>query len=322
VALDAARAMLDLVPEVAPTAWRVRADLHDLPFRSQALGAAWASRSYVHVARSGLPLALADLHRSLAVGARVELWLFAGDHDLDPFADDDFPGRRFSAWAPDHLADVVEGAGFVGVEVDAPHGTAGRPVASGEGTRRDDHHLVVRAARGRTLADQVGPGLRLLSVGLNPSLYAADAGVGFARPGNRFWPAALAAGLASVPRDPRHALQHHGLGMTDLVKRATVGAAELTAAEYRAGVARLERLVTWLQPGVVCFLGLAGWRAAVDRTAASGPIEGGFGGRPAYLMPNPSGLNASSTLDDLAQHLRRAAALAAHAPPPLPTAEA
>ena len=128
----------------------------------------------------------------------------------------------------------------------------------------------LEAERLRTLPDFVAPGLRLFVVGLNPSLYSADAGVGFARPGNRFWPAALAAGIVTADRDPWHAVTVDRVGMTDLVKRATVGAAELTTAEYRAGLARVERLAAWLRPGAVCFLGLAGWRAAADRKAVSG----------------------------------------------------
>ena len=66
--------------------------------------------------------------------------------------------------------------------------------------------------------------MRLLVVGLNPSLYSADVGVGYRRPGNRFWPAALGAGLVTRDRDPSHALRVHGVGMTDLVKRATSNA--------------------------------------------------------------------------------------------------
>ena len=164
--------------------------------------------------------------------------------------------------------------------------------------------------RARTLPDTVGPGMRLLLCGLNPSIYSADRGMGFARPGNRFWPAALAAGIVSRDRDPAHALLHHRVGMTDLVKRATIGAKELTVDEYRAGAERVRRLVEWLQPGAVCFVGLAGWRAAIDRKAVAGPQPEPFGGRPAYVMPNSSGLNAHATPAILADHLRAAAALA------------
>ena len=165
----------------------------------------------------------------------------------------------------------------------------------------------VRARRLLSLPDTVGPSMRLLVCGLNPSVYSAERGVGYARPGNRFWPAAIRAGIVTRDLDGRHALLVDGVGITDLVKRATVAASELTRDEYRAGVDRLTRLVTWLRPGAVCFVGLAGWRAAVDRTAAPGPVAGGFAGAPAYVMPSTSGLNARTSLDDLAAHLRAAA---------------
>jgi TDG/mug DNA glycosylase family protein len=97
--------------------------------------------------------------------------------------------------------------------------------------------------------------------------------------------------------------------MTDLVKRATPRADELTRDEYRAGLARVERLVQWLQPGAVCFVGLAGWRDAVDRRALAGEQPEGIGGRPAYVMPSTSGLNARTPPRELADHLRAALAL-------------
>jgi double-stranded uracil-DNA glycosylase len=167
----------------------------------------------------------------------------------------------------------------------------------------------VRARRLLTLPDTVGPTMRLLVCGLNPSVYSAERGVGYARPGNRFWPAAVRAGLVTRELDGRHALLVDGVGLTDLVKRATVAASELAGDEYRAGVERLTRLVTWLRPGAVCFVGLAGWRAAVDRTAVPGPVAAGFAGTPAYVMPSTSGLNARTSLQELADHLRAAAGL-------------
>jgi TDG/mug DNA glycosylase family protein len=294
VALDAAHAMVRLAREAAPDAWPVQADLEALPFRRGALGGGWARASYLHVRRERLPLALADLHHALAVGAPAHLLLHAGKRS-GTLADDDFPGRWFSAWEPDALADVFVGAGFT-IErcaVDAA----------------DTFWLAARITRARTLPDTVGPGMRLLVCGLNPSVYAADVGVGFARPGNRFWPAALAAGLVRRDRDPRAALLHDGVGMTDLVKRATPRADELTRDEYRGGLARVERMVAWLHPGAVCFVGLAGWRAAVDRRAKAGEQPDGIGGRPAYVMPSTSGLNARVPVDELADHLRAALAL-------------
>jgi double-stranded uracil-DNA glycosylase len=224
-----------------------------------------------------LPMALAHLHRDMAVGIPLALQVDRGDCDAER------PGR---------LRDLVVGAGFDLDELQV-----------------DEQGIPVRARRARTLPDTVGPGMRLLVCGLNPSLYAADFGVGYARPGNRFWPAARAAGIVDHDRDPVDALVRHGMGMTDLVKRATTGASELTAAEYREGAARVERLARWLRPGAVCFVGLAGWRAAVDRNAAPGEQAAGFGGVPAYVIPSTSGANAHARLDALADHLRAAAAL-------------
>jgi TDG/mug DNA glycosylase family protein len=162
----------------------------------------------------------------------------------------------------------------------------------------------------RPLPDRIAPGLRLLVCGLNPSLHAVEAGVGYVTPGNRFWPAMLAADLVTRDRDPDHALREHGIGMTDLVARATPRAAELTTAEYRAGLAELEATCERYRPGAVCFVGLAGWRAAVDRRAVAGVQERRVGGRPAYVMPSTSGLNAATPLAVLVEHLRAAAALA------------
>ena len=289
VALDASRSMLAL--NEAPL--RVAGDLRALPLRDRSLRGAWASRSYVHLPRSEVPLALADLHRALVPGAAVELHLFAGDTEWDERPDDDFPGRRFSRWPEPWLRDVLVGAGF-----------------AVESIEERKEVLLVAARRLHSLADTVAPGMRLLVCGLNPSVFAADVGVGFARGSNRFWPAASAAGLVSRDRDPRHALVAHGVGMTDLVKRPTRQAAELTAAEYAVGLGRLERLAERLRPGVVCFVGLAGWRAAVDRRAGPGPQTPRIGGRPAYVMPSTSGLNARTSLAELTAHLRAAAGLA------------
>jgi double-stranded uracil-DNA glycosylase len=287
LALDAAAAMLALARggtrNEARGGTRVRGDLEHPPLRRGALAGAWASVSYHHVPRERLPLALARLHDALQVDA--PLWMSLPT----PPGDGDFPGRLFERWGADEIATVLAGAGF-GVQE----------------TRLDGEDLIVTATRLRTLPDIVGPGMRVLVCGLNPSVYAADRGVGFARPGNRFWPAALAAGLVSRDRDPWHALASHGIGFTDLVKRATPRADVLTADEYRAGVARLTWLVGLLRPAVVCVVGLAGWRMAVDRRTTPGLQRDELAGVPVYVMPNPSGLNAHTTVADLAAHLEAA----------------
>ena len=213
---------------------------------------------------------MTDLRRTAPVDVPLALWRL---HRATPVGEQ--VRLRFPADADAGL--LLEGGGF-----------------SNDGTRL------------RTLADCVGPGMRLLVCGLNPSLYAADAGIGFARPGNRFWPALLASRLARRDRDPLALLADERIGMTDIVKRATVSAAELDRDEYRHGVARLERLVGWLQPAAVCCVGFDGWRKAVDPKAVAGWQTGVLGGRPVYVMPNPSGLNAHTNVAHLAAHFAAA----------------
>ncbi|MEX2659912.1 MAG: uracil-DNA glycosylase family protein [Acidimicrobiales bacterium] len=294
LAADAAWSMLS---RVEATPLRVQADLEALPIRAGAIHGTWASKCLQHVPADHLPRVLADLHRSTALGGRLELVVPEGEGTWRSGRDNDLPGRNFWNWPRARLLDVIAGAGFTEAHLEATD-------------RTDRMELHVTATRGRTLPDTVGPGMRLLVCGLNPSLLSADVGVGFARPGNRFWPAAIAAGLASRARDPRHALEHHGTGMTNLVQRASVSAVELTGEEYADGLGRVERLCRWLQPAAVCFVGLAGWRAAVDRRAVAGVQAEPLGGVPVYVMPNTSGLNAHTLPADHAEHLRAAAALA------------
>lgn len=295
VGIDAARAMLEECRKVDPGALLVQGDLENLPFANKSLHGGWANMSYVHVEGERLPLALADLHRALSVGAPLDLQVLAGEYEGDALEGDDVGGRFFCAWTPGDLLDVAIGAGF---DVPDVHLADGGDVVR------------LKARRARTLTDFVGPHMRLLVVGLNPSLYAADFGVGYARPGNRFWPAAIRAGLVSRDRDPLHALVVHGVGMTDLVKRATVSASEISRAEYREGVARVERLVRWLAPKAVCMVGLSGWRAAVDPKTVVGVQERQVAGCPVYVMPSTSGANARVGLSQLEEHLRAAADLA------------
>lgn len=228
----------------------------------------------------GMPERLARLQLDLPVGAEVRCSVPA------------------SAWPEDAppLPELVAGAGF-----------------AVERQRRTGGVEVVEARRDRTLPDFVAGGLRILVCGLNPSLVAADAGFGYAGATNRFWPAVVAAGVVTHPRDPLTALRDDRFGMTDLVKRATPNADSLTPDEYHAGAERVRRLVEWLRPGVVVFVGLAGWRAAIDRRAAPGPQPSPFGGAPAYVMPSTSGRNARTPPAALVAHFQAALALSASA---------
>ncbi len=158
----------------------------------------------------------------------------------------------------------------------------------------------------QSLPDTVAPGIKTLVVGLNPGFSSADAGIPFANPTNRFWTAANAAGLVTVDRDTERALGVDRVGFTDLVKRTTRTADEIGDSEYAAGLQRLQRLVRWAQPNRVLVVGLAGWRSAVSRRAASGWQDPSDLDVATYLMPSTSGLNAHASAEDLADHIRAA----------------
>ena len=160
------------------------------------------------------------------------------------------------------------------------------------------------AARGRTIPDVVGPGLRVLFSGINPSLYSAATGCHFARPGNRFWPALHASGFTASQLRPaeQRSLLSYGLGITNLVSRATARADELTAAELRAGGEALAVLAARLEVPFLAVLGLTAYRAAFGVPGAVvGPQSQRFGVVQVWVLPNPSGLNAHYKPADFAR---------------------
>jgi TDG/mug DNA glycosylase family protein len=171
----------------------------------------------------------------------------------------------------------------------------------------------VAAAAGRTIPDVVGSGLRVLFSGINPSLYSAATGHHFARPGNRFWPALHLAGITPRLLHPSEqaVLPSLGLGITNVVARATARADELSPAELVAGGEILAALVARWQPSYLAVLGVTAYRTAFGRRAAGiGPQAERVGGVPVWVLPNPSGLNAHFQLDRLAVEFGRLRAAA------------
>lgn len=174
----------------------------------------------------------------------------------------------------------------------------------------------LEAFAGATVDDLLGPGVRLLFVGINPGLWTAAVNAHFARRGNRFWPALHRAGITSslvdasdgMPADARAELLAKGVGITNLAAVATARADELTAEQLREGGLRLRRIVAEQRPRVVAMLGLTAFREAFGvRKAPLGRSAETFEGAELWLLPNPSGLNAHHTVDSLADWYRQAA---------------
>jgi double-stranded uracil-DNA glycosylase len=153
----------------------------------------------------------------------------------------------------------------------------------------------------------------VLFCGINPGLYSGAVGHHFARPGNRFWKTLHAARFTDRVLSPfeEDLLLGYGLGITNLVNRATATAESVSADELRSGGRSLRRKLSRFQPTYVAFLGLGAYRTAFGvPSAVVGKQPKEIAGVRVWLLPNPSGLNAHYQLSDLATvfgKLRRAA---------------
>ncbi|GAB2874852.1 mismatch-specific DNA-glycosylase [Nocardioides pacificus] len=164
--------------------------------------------------------------------------------------------------------------------------------------------------RDTEVPDLLGPDLRLLFVGINPGLWTAATQTHFAHPGNRFYPALLRAGILERRVDPstgmtdedRDHLRARGIGITNLARRATARASELSQAELLEGGRQLVELVEREAPRVVAVAGITAYRTAFgQRKAVLGPQPERLGPAELWVVPNPSGLNAHETVASLAE---------------------
>lgn len=164
------------------------------------------------------------------------------------------------------------------------------------------------AARDKTVPDVIAPGLGVLFAGINPGLYSAATGHHFARPGNRFWPALHRSGF--TPRvfrpEEQEQLLGLGLGITNVVARATARAGELRPEELTESARILAGKVQRVRPAWLAVLGVTAYRAAFGRPrAVVGPQAEAIGPARVWVLPNPSGLNAHWTADAIAAEFAR-----------------
>jgi TDG/mug DNA glycosylase family protein len=166
--------------------------------------------------------------------------------------------------------------------------------------------LDLEAARDRTIPDvlpEPGAPFRVLFCGINPGLYSAATGWHFARPGNRFWPALHLSGFTPRRLAPseQDLLPGFGLGITNLVPRATAQASELSGAELKAGREHLAALADRYRPRIIAIAGVTAYRTAFGQPrATTGPQPDPLGPSQLWVVPNPSGLNAHFSLDAIA----------------------
>src|SRR3954469_14085480 len=163
------------------------------------------------------------------------------------------------------------------------------------------------AAHNKRVPDLVAKDLIVLFAGINPGLYTAAIGRHFGRPGNRFWPALYGGGFTPRLFSPFEGalLLDLKFGITNVVQRATARADELTSDELRAGGKRLEAKVKRWRPTVVAFVGIGPYRiVSGNKNARVGLQDLCFGRSYAWVLPNPSGLNAHYQSADLARLFR------------------
>ncbi|GAA1611869.1 G/U mismatch-specific DNA glycosylase [Nonomuraea maheshkhaliensis] len=158
------------------------------------------------------------------------------------------------------------------------------------------------------LDDVLGPSLDVLFCGINPGLMSEATGRHFARPGNRFWPALHLSGFTPRLLAPaeQHLLPSYGLGITNIVPRASAKASELTREELARGGAELAPKVAQVGPKVLAVLGISAYRTAFARPkSVIGPQDEPVGGVRVWVLPNPSGLNAHWTVATIAGEMAR-----------------
>ncbi|MGF6757129.1 G/U mismatch-specific DNA glycosylase [Paraburkholderia sp. GAS42] len=161
---------------------------------------------------------------------------------------------------------------------------------------------VTRSDLLQSLPDILEPGLSVVFCGINPGVSAASTGRHFAGRSNRFWRAVHLAGFTPeqiCPKDDRTLLQY-GCGLTTVVSRPTARADELSQWEFKAAATEFERKIERYAPQCVAFLGKMALCAMSGRRDIHWGLQPTpFGGARAWVLPNPSGLNRTFSLDAL-----------------------
>jgi TDG/mug DNA glycosylase family protein len=188
--------------------------------------------------------------------------------------------------------------------------SSARPGGAGPGRRRTraESEAELESAGHAGLPDLIADGLVVLIAGINPGLSSAAGGLHFGTPGSRFWPALHRSGFTPRQLAAREGaeLLGYGVGITSIVRRPTVRAAELTRAEFVEGGDQLRHRVLARHPQWLALLGVTGYRAAFNAPGATvGPQRQTIGATRVWVLPNPSGLNAHYPPAALAREFAR-----------------
>lgn len=162
----------------------------------------------------------------------------------------------------------------------------------------------------QTLPDYLVDNLKIISIGLNPSLPSVEAGYYFANPRNRFWKALNGSRLVSEKLEPGEPamwilFNKYKIGFTDLVKRPTRMGKDLRVADYRESAPRLKEKLMYYQPAIAWFHGIVTYKTYmqyaedITKEFLPGVQKQSIGKSRVFVTPNPSPANARYSLDDL-----------------------
>ena len=165
----------------------------------------------------------------------------------------------------------------------------------------------IESAKNKTIDDVIDFNLKILFCGINPGLYTAAIGHNFGRPGNRFWPSLFEAGFTPEIISPfdEKKLLNFGLGITNFVARATARADEIQKEEFIEGGKILKEKIEKYKPEILAVLGIGAYRIAFNKPKAkTGLQKEKIGETKIWVLPNPSGLNASYNFERIVESLR------------------
>ncbi len=141
----------------------------------------------------------------------------------------------------------------------------------------------------------LAPDLRLVFCGINPGRASATAGAHYANPRNDFWRLLHDAGFTPRLYDPseQYDLLELGIGLTNAAFRTTRGSSDLRAGDFAGSAERLEALARDLSPGVIAFVGKAGYQGAFRERPDLGLQDRRLGDTPLFVLPSTSPANAA-----------------------------
>jgi TDG/mug DNA glycosylase family protein len=146
-----------------------------------------------------------------------------------------------------------------------------------------------------TLPDHLRRGMKLIVVGCNPGDRSARVGHYYAGRGNQFWPLLYDAGI--VPellesKDDKRVIEF-GVGLTDLVKRATRGVEEIERHEFAEGRILLAQKLAEYGPRVVAFNGKMVYEKFAQCKCKLGLQKKKVYGAHVFVLPSTSSQNAA-----------------------------